>query len=287
MIWTPHRGMEQRIFCLPGRRHGFQVLLHCLRSSLASQGQPPSWWWLRGSLGTPGVASPTTFPEHKNSSFANAIKSIICAIKCLLHFSAVCIPPSALSYMPSLIIAGMSFPSSTAILRDDGGSRRFVLMSGSTSLIIIYTHPTLQGVHCSNERRGWQLWHPSPRVSCRQGACQGHRCRSRRCGSSLSPQRQMTVATASEPDTPVLDSPDHAGKDHPTHPATLPFPQLIPFSHVRIKNETCTRRGYPGPLSVGNIHWWACRGGVDGKYQLLSTCYVSGSARPLILPAFS
>lgn len=53
-------------------------------------------------------------------------------------------PPSALSYMPSLIIAGVSFPSSTAILRDDGGSRRFVLMSGSTSLIIIYTHPTLQ-----------------------------------------------------------------------------------------------------------------------------------------------
>ena len=77
--------------------------------------------------------------------------------------------PSALSYMPSLITASVSFPSSTAILRDNEGSRRFVLMPGSTSLIIIYTHPTLQGVHCSNERWGWQLWHPSPRVSCRQG----------------------------------------------------------------------------------------------------------------------
>lgn len=58
----------------------------------------------------------------------------------------------------------------------------------------------------------------------------------------------MTVATESEPDTPVLDSPDRAGKDHPTNPPTLPFPHLIPFSHVRIKNESCTCRGYSGPL---------------------------------------
>lgn len=161
---------------------------------------------------------------------------------CCMH------PPSALSYTPSLIIAGLSFPSSAAILRDDGGSRRFVLMSGSTSLIIIYTLPTLQGVHCSSERRGWQLWHPSPHVSCRQGACQGHRWQSHRRGSSLFPQHQMTVATESEPDTPVLDSPDCAGKDHRTNPPTLPFPQLILFSHVRIKSETCTCRGYSGPL---------------------------------------
>ena len=70
-----------------------------------------------------------------------------------------------------------------------------------------------------------------------KGACQGHRCQSHRRGSSLFLQHQMTVATESEPDTSVLDSPDHAEKDHPINPPTLPFPQLIPLLHVRIRKQ--------------------------------------------------
>lgn len=50
------------------------------------------------SLGTPGVASPTILPEHKNSSFAKVIKNIICAIKFLLCFSAVHVPQRAELY---------------------------------------------------------------------------------------------------------------------------------------------------------------------------------------------
>ena len=68
-----------------------------------------------------------------------------------------------------------------------------------------------------------------------KGACQGYRCQSHRRGSSLFLQHQMTVATESEPDTSALDSPDHAEKDHPINPPTLPFPQLIPLLHVRIR----------------------------------------------------
>lgn len=174
--------------------------------------------------------------------------------------------------MPSLIIADMSSPSSTAILRDDGGSRQFVLMSGSTSLIIIYTHPIFR--EFTAWIRGSVDSSDTPASHKLQIGCMP------RAWVPVSSPWEFTLSwfsVASDDSHYRVWTRDVSPwqprpcKEKLPKPLILPFPQHIQFLHVR-KKKWDVYVIYCGLLLVGSIYCWPDHGGYE--WEISRTNYL-------------